>query len=70
MILGAGRANKDSELDYGAGFLLEKKVGDQVKKGDCVARIYGSDKARMDGGHGLFPDRAQDRGQAAQAACR
>jgi pyrimidine-nucleoside phosphorylase len=48
VILGAGRANKDSVLDYGAGFLLERKVGAAVKKGDCVARIYGGDRARMD----------------------
>ncbi|MBI5241632.1 MAG: thymidine phosphorylase [Elusimicrobia bacterium] len=48
VILGAGRANKDSELDYGAGFFLEKKVGSQVAKGDCVARVYGSDRSRMD----------------------
>jgi pyrimidine-nucleoside phosphorylase len=48
VILGAGRANKDSELDYGAGFILEKKVGARVKKGDCVARIFGSDRARME----------------------
>jgi len=48
VILGAGRANKDSELDYGAGFVLDKKVGAQVKKGECVAHIYGSDRAKMD----------------------
>jgi len=48
VILGAGRANKDSELDYGAGFILDKKVGARVKKGECVARIHGSDPAKMD----------------------
>ncbi|MDD5628496.1 MAG: thymidine phosphorylase [Elusimicrobia bacterium] len=48
VILGAGRANKDSVLDYGAGFILDRKVGSKVKKGDCVARVHGSDAARMD----------------------
>jgi pyrimidine-nucleoside phosphorylase len=48
VILGAGRANKDSALDYGAGFILDKKVGDRVEKGSPVARVFGSDKARLD----------------------
>ena len=48
VILGAGRANKDSVLDYGAGFILDRKVGDRVEKGAPVARVFGSDKTRMD----------------------
>ncbi|MFA6002832.1 MAG: thymidine phosphorylase [Elusimicrobiota bacterium] len=47
VILGAGRANMEQALDYGAGFILDKKVGDRVKKGGCVARVHGSDKAKM-----------------------
>jgi pyrimidine-nucleoside phosphorylase len=48
VILGAGRANKEQELDYGAGFVLDQKVGARVKEGACVARIHGSDGAKMD----------------------
>jgi len=47
VILGAGRANKDSQLDYGAGFFLDKKVGAQVAKGETIAHIHGSDEARI-----------------------
>ncbi len=48
VILGAGRAHMDSKLDYGAGFVLEKKVGDRVAKGDRVALIHGDDKAKVE----------------------
>ncbi len=39
MKLGAGRQTKDDEIDMSAGVILNKKVGDFVKKGDilCVA---------------------------------
>ncbi|MDE6182739.1 MAG: pyrimidine-nucleoside phosphorylase, partial [Eubacteriales bacterium] len=36
-ILGAGRETKDSIIDFSAGIILEKKVGDFVKKGDIIA---------------------------------
>lgn len=32
MLLGAGRATKESEIDLAAGLVLRKKIGDQVKK--------------------------------------
>ncbi len=54
VVLGAGRARMDDVLDYGAGFVLDKKVGDAVKKGDGVARIHGSDAARMDEAESRF----------------
>lgn len=38
--LGAGRENKDSQIDFGAGIILEKNKGDQVEKGDVLARLY------------------------------
>ena len=47
VVLGAGRAHMDDTLDYGAGFVLEKKAGDAVQKGECVARMHGSDAACM-----------------------
>lgn len=40
MILGAGRENKDSKIDLSAGILLNKKVGDYVKKGEKLAVFY------------------------------
>jgi pyrimidine-nucleoside phosphorylase len=43
--LGAGRATKDSLIDYSAGIILEKKTGDQVKCGDVIARLYANDES-------------------------
>lgn len=40
MILGAGREDMASELDFGAGLLLHKKIGDQVKKGEVLATFH------------------------------
>lgn len=44
MRLGAGRAVKTDKLDYETGIMFEKKVGDQVRKGDCIAYIYSNEK--------------------------
>ncbi|MDQ0213757.1 pyrimidine-nucleoside phosphorylase [Oikeobacillus pervagus] len=40
MWLGAGRATKDSVIDLAVGLHLNKKIGDQVKKGDSLVTIY------------------------------
>lgn len=40
MILGAGRATKESEIDLAVGLVLHKKVGDFVKKGEAIATVY------------------------------
>ncbi|ANU19590.1 pyrimidine-nucleoside phosphorylase [Planococcus plakortidis] len=40
MVLGAGRATKDSTIDLSVGLVLHKKVGDFVKKGEALATIY------------------------------
>lgn len=40
MLLGAGRATKESEIDLAVGIVLNKKVGDSVTKGDSLATIY------------------------------
>lgn len=37
---GAGRKTKDSPIDYGAGIMLKKRVGDEVSKGEILARIF------------------------------
>ena len=38
--LGAGRETKDSVIDYGAGIILKKKIGDYVAKGEVLATLY------------------------------
>ncbi len=40
MMLGAGRETKESKIDYGVGIILNKKVGDYVKKGECIGRLH------------------------------
>lgn len=40
MLLGAGRATKESTIDLAVGLLLNKKIGDEVKKGDSLVTIH------------------------------
>ena len=40
--LGAGREKADDMLDYGAGIVLKKTVGDAVQKGEVIAELYGA----------------------------
>ncbi|HEY2421980.1 MAG TPA: pyrimidine-nucleoside phosphorylase [Neobacillus sp.] len=40
MILGAGRATKESVIDLAVGLVLQKKIGDKVKKGESLVTIY------------------------------
>ena len=39
---GAGRSFKEQPLDFGAGIILKKRIGDTVKKGELLAEIYSS----------------------------
>ena len=57
VMLGAGRETKDSEIDYTAGIIIEKKTGDYVKKGERIAVFYASKEE-------LFQD-AEERYQSA-----
>lgn len=41
LALGAGRVKKTDEIDPGAGVEVLAKVGDQIEKGQPVARLYG-----------------------------
>ncbi len=40
MILGAGRATKESEIDLAVGLVLHKKIGDEVKVGESIVTIH------------------------------
>ncbi len=44
--LGAGRERVDSIIDPAVGFVLEKKVGDKVEKGEPLAMMHINDAAR------------------------
>lgn len=39
---GAGRSYKEQELDYGAGIIMKKRIGDKIEKGETIALIYSS----------------------------
>jgi len=40
MLLGAGRATKDDQIDLSVGIVLEKKIGDKVKTDEPIAIIH------------------------------
>lgn len=43
MMLGAGRATKESEIDLAVGLVLHKKVGDAVEEGEPLLAIHAND---------------------------
>lgn len=47
LMLGGGRETKESEIDLSVGLVLQKKVGDYVKKGEPLAIMHGNDKEKM-----------------------
>lgn len=48
LILGGGRETKESSIDLSVGIVLEKKVGDYVKKGDVLAYLHANEKTRLE----------------------
>ncbi|MFU8812497.1 MAG: thymidine phosphorylase [Balneolaceae bacterium] len=47
--LGAGRRAKEDDVDPQAGFLLHKKIGDRVEKGETFATLYTNKETTLDG---------------------
>jgi pyrimidine-nucleoside phosphorylase len=56
VLLGAGRSRQEDAVDAGAGFLLKRKVGDAVRRGEIVAEAYASDADRLAQGVKLFSE--------------
>jgi len=50
VLIAAGRAYKEQPLDYGAGLVLAKKVGDRVRRGETLAVLHAADDARLNAG--------------------
>ena len=48
MLLGAGRATKEDEIDLAVGIELNKKVGDEVKAGEPLAVLSYDDESNLD----------------------
>ena len=42
--LGGGRKTKDDKIDHTAGIILIKKTGDEVEKGEVIAKLYTNKK--------------------------
>lgn len=47
MLLGGGREKKGDRIDHAVGVVLRRKVGDQVKQGEQLLRMYANDKTKM-----------------------
>ena len=47
MILGGGRATKESIIDLSVGIQIHKKLGDVVKKGESLATLYANDSRKL-----------------------
>ncbi len=45
--LGAGRETKEDKIDLSVGIVLEKKIGDKVKKGDVLAWIHANSEEKL-----------------------
>jgi pyrimidine-nucleoside phosphorylase len=47
MNLGAGRQRKEDKIDYTAGVMLNKKIGDEVSKGEPLAWLHANDEGKI-----------------------
>ena len=47
MTLGAGRAKKSDPIDHAVGFVIHKKVGDRVEKGEALFTVYANDESKL-----------------------
>lgn len=48
LLLGGGRETKESSIDLAVGLILNKKVGDFVKKGESLATIHANDRQKLE----------------------
>lgn len=47
LLLGGGRATKDSKIDLSVGIIIHKKLGDKVSKNEPLATLYANDDAKI-----------------------
>lgn len=48
MHLGAGRVSLDDQLDYGAGIIIQKKIGEYVHEGDILMKLYTNKELKIE----------------------
>ncbi len=46
VILGAGRLSKNDKIDYSAGIIMKKRLGDYAACGECIAEVFSSESSR------------------------
>ena len=46
--LGAGRKDKESEIDRRVGIILCKKIGDKIEQGECLAYIHANNSEHIE----------------------
>ncbi|MFY9607063.1 MAG: thymidine phosphorylase [Blastocatellia bacterium] len=48
MLLGAGRARLDSQIDYGVGLMVEARIGDRIERGSPLVTLHFSDEGPVE----------------------
>lgn len=56
MIIGAGRATKEDEVNHAVGLKILKKVGDKIEKGEKIAEIYYNDAKNVEDSKNMILD--------------
>jgi len=54
--LGAGRMKKGDQIDLEAGIIIEKKTGDEVKKGELLATLYSNKEELLHNSSIIYTD--------------
>ena len=55
-LTGAGRKTKNDKIDYGAGIVMNVRIGDKIKIKDVLATVYSSDPEKCHGAVKLLSD--------------
>ena len=45
--IGCGKKSKNDKLDYSAGIEFVKKIGQKIKKGDTIYRVFGRSEKKL-----------------------
>ena len=56
LALGAGRVNKEAEIDLYAGIIFDKVVGDFVNEGDVIATLYAASGGKIEAAKALIEE--------------
>lgn len=56
VLLGAGRLKKEDAIDFAAGIVMHKKLGDAVQSGDAICTFYADDPALFAAAEEMYRD--------------